>query len=165
MSWITPIIDRSLDDVKNLKLLMTSINEQGWDNVSSEIKSQWFSNSKGCINSADLNRIENNIDYIVQQLGIMGVTVVIDTSNPVWNLGSDITLTQFNKIRDNLNAVKNAWYTLPTTPVLKYTFTVDYNDANAIEQMTADFKYLLDLVFIQVRPICGKAICGNQSVL
>jgi hypothetical protein len=165
MSWIEPIIDRTSEDVKSLKLLMSEIIEVGWDNISQSKKDSWLTLSKGAINAQDLLRIEQNIDYIVQQLGILGISVSIDTSNPNWGLGMYITLSQFNKIRNNVNSIKSAWYSLPTSPILKFTNTVDFNDANDIEKNIFDLKYMLDLLGIQIKPICGKAICGNQLVL
>jgi len=165
MSWIEPVTDRTNEDVQTIIQLSQLIQNVGWDNLDSSVKTQWLSANKGALNALDLNRIQTNIQFLVSQLQNVGIIITIDNSNPTWLVGAYILLSNIDRIKTNINLIKDKWYVLPTTPTLTSTNIVDYVDVNKIEQCLVDMKSILDLYNIQVRPICGKAVCGNNLIL
>lgn len=165
MAWINPIFDRTKEDVDYLKSLMVTIQTTGWGNVSQSVRDEWLAQNKGAINYTDLNRIEENIEFIVSELENVGISIAIDRSNPTWTLGAYLLIDNINRIRNNLNLIINGWYSLPSTPTIKYSNPMNYLDANDLERVLYDLKVIWDLYGIQVRPICGKAVCGTHLVL
>ena len=60
MSWIEPIFDRTSDDVLKVQTYDTI----GFQYLSNEQKSEWMNGLKGALNFKDLNRIENNMEFL-----------------------------------------------------------------------------------------------------
>lgn len=165
MPWITPIVDRTSQDVESLKRLMNYINQLGWSNVDQSTRDSWLSAQKGALNANDLNRIDENIKYVKDSLSVVGIDVDIDTSNPNWTTGAYVLLENITIIRDNINALKTAWYVWQSTPSVNYTLSLDYNDANSLELNLLAMKEIFDLWGINIRPICGNINCGQGIIL
>ena len=60
MSWIEPVFDRTSDDVLKVQTYDTI----GFQYLSNEQKSEWMGGLKGALNFKDLNRIENNMEFL-----------------------------------------------------------------------------------------------------
>ena len=56
-TWEPPVTDRTQADVNYAKELIVI----GWNNMTAEQRSEYLAGLKGCLNTSDLSRIENNI--------------------------------------------------------------------------------------------------------
>ena len=71
MSWIAPITNRTQEDVD----LVIQYEKIGYDNFTTEQKVVWNAGMIGALNASDLNRIEGNIQYLANLLGVKGLIV------------------------------------------------------------------------------------------
>ena len=116
MTFITPINDRTLTDVE-----YALINQSLTDDL------------KGSLNYSDLNRIENNCEYIVSKLVENGYIINITTKTN-W-LETDIpTYMEITRIRNNIQLLLNTYHTMSGSPTILFWNGVDYVDANTLEQ-------------------------------
>lgn len=128
MSWITPIIDRTQADV-NLVLEYDNI---GYNNLTPEQKAVWNAGMKGALNASDLNRIENNIQYLASILELYNLNIKTN-----WQISDVPRNNDFNRILSNLNALKDKFHlkydiSLPETPNLPLN---SYEKINDIENI------------------------------
>ena len=128
MSWITPIIDRTQADV-NLVLDYDNI---GYNNLTPEQKAVWNAGMKGALNASDLNRIENNIQYLASILELYNLNIKTN-----WQMSDVPRNNDFNRILSNLNALKDKFHlkydiSLPETPDLPLN---SYEKINDIENI------------------------------
>jgi hypothetical protein len=128
MSWITPIIDRTQADV-NLVLEYDNI---GYNNLTPEQKAVWNAGMKGALNASDLNRIENNIQYLASILELYNLNIKTN-----WQMSDVPRNNDFNRILSNLNALKDKFHlkydiSLPETPDLPLN---SYEKINDIENI------------------------------
>lgn len=128
MSWITPIIDRTQADV-NLVLEYDNI---GYNNLTPEQKAVWNAGMKGALNASDLNRIENNIQYLASILELYNLNIKTN-----WQMSDVPRNNDFNRILSNLNALKDKFHlkydiNLPETPNLPLN---SYEKINDIENI------------------------------
>lgn len=128
MSWITPIIDRTQADV-NLVLEYDNI---GYNNLTPEQKAVWNAGMKGALNASDLNRIENNIQYLASVLELYNLNIKTN-----WQMSDVPRNNDFNRILSNLNALKDKFHlkydiSLPETPNLPLN---SYEKINDIENI------------------------------
>lgn len=63
-TWITPVTDRTAEDVERAKYLM----EKGYPNLTASEKAEWDAGLKGCLNRSDIDRILNNIELLAEVL-------------------------------------------------------------------------------------------------
>ena len=81
--WIKPIFDRTQSDITN-------------------------NTDKGRLQFSDMNRIENNIQFIADEIGI---TVNIET----WARDKHLTKQEWDRILDNIEIIKANW-NIPNIP-------------------------------------------------
>lgn len=91
---------------------------------------------KGAYNYTDLNRVETWCEYIKDILNEYGKNVSIQTKTN-WNMRDYPTRTQIDRIRDNLDTLKEACYSLTTEEIL-YNNTLNYEQANTLEKILYD---------------------------
>ena len=63
-TWEPPVTDRTQTDVNYAKELIAI----GWNNMTAEQRTEYLAGLKGCINTSDLSRIENNIQILIDVL-------------------------------------------------------------------------------------------------
>lgn len=165
MPWIEPIIDRTNQDVESLKQLMSYILQFGWETVDQDTRVTWLGQHKGAFNVSDINRIQSNILYVRDMLLEVGIIVHIDESNPTWNVGDYISLSNINILRNNVIMLSDAWHTYNFSPTIDYSIIFDYDDANDIELNLLHMKLILDLWAINIKPSCGTFNCGQDTIL
>lgn len=148
-TWITPIIDRTQQDVDRIKAL----NAKGYFNLTAEEKAEWAQDSKGCLNSSDLNRIENNIKVISDILG-MSVSLVTVPEIPNQSYYSNLR-SRVNQLRTKAVAYKYSTQ-VPNQPLNHYwkwneietllldMFTVLTDNEKAILYITEDVELYLE---------------------
>ena len=80
------------------------------------------------INAALLNRLEGNSAYLAELLGPK-----IQTKT--WAPTDLLTRSEMERILQNIQTLRDAYYTLPGTPALPETPSTLYSDINTIEQV------------------------------
>ena len=190
MAWITPITDRTLLEVNELIAVRTKIQATGmasltvaelvlwWGNESLylygvddplytsdllallSIESSDIGEVRGALNIIDLNRIEDNIIYLRDQLLSNGYGSIITPRASAWVM-EDIPyiVEEINRIRAN---VRNLVGMLPvgTTPVITDSDYLNYVQLNDLE---LSLKTLYDdfaLMILNYNP-CGTLVCGE----
>lgn len=87
---------------------------------------------KGTYNYTDLNRIEEWCQYIAEQLPSKGYSVSITTKTN-WTADDFPTKAQLERIRSNVDALKNVYYANTDVPI--NMDRMDYKKANEIEKI------------------------------
>lgn len=129
--WQTPIYDRTQSDIDN-------------------------KTSKGYLNISDLNRIEGNIEYIAE---IMGVSI----QKKEWNILSLPTSADFDRIGNNIAILEDK---------IVFTTYEDYPDnpintfqkVNVIESLLMAIKGDYELILGQTT-YCGDNEYANSNLL
>lgn len=143
MSWITPIIDRSLSDVEFAML-----------NQNSTV------NLKGAWNISDANRVISNTIDLNNRLTEYNFGVVL-TPIPLF-VETDLpyVTSKMKIIRDNVNKVSNAFYKLNHKTIV-YGDVFSYVDANTLEINLKSTNDLLENMISNFR-YSGTTILGEE---
>ena len=105
-----------------------------YDRTQADIDSQ---TGKGHYGAADLNRIEQDCDYLA---GVFGVVV----STRTWSRTDFPTPSEFERILTNLNALRAAYYAYQTTPQTPQNPVNAYAKANDLEHILNDLYTLYE---------------------
>lgn len=87
---------------------------------------------KGSYNYTDLNRVEEWCEYIAEQLNLYSYKVNI-TVKTDWTSADFPTKTQMERIRSNIDKLKNAF--IAVTQIPANLEKMNYQKANAIEKI------------------------------
>lgn len=107
---------------------------------------------KGCYNITDLNRVEAAVKTLSAALTAAGYPVEITpalkgskSEDREWQEGDVLYRSQWTTYLDNVQRLRNAYYTLSETGQLPDAADrLDYAGANNIEKVLADIDLLLD---------------------
>lgn len=121
--------------------------------------------AKGSIDYNDLNRIENAIQKISYMLNKYGYRNEIQPK--IWKIEFR-TDADMERLRKNIIAIREAYYTGPDTPLTpaKITYTSFYQ-ANAIEKILYDLGNLVEASFPGPQHYAfklGTKAIGNRSI-
>lgn len=150
MEWV---YDRTQEDVKRAKLLTQ---KYAAGTITKTEKKEWAAGMKGALNASDLNRIEGNIREIA---GFLAITVTTKT----WEKNQIPRVSDFKRIRDNVQRIRDAWSTLKDTTDTPDTPLVTYQQWNAIERILHDVKYVYDRVMDSYY-YCGDEIYAGEGI-
>lgn len=130
MAWIDPVYDRTQGDIAS-------------------------QTPKGYYNADDLNRIEQDCEYLA---AIFGVAL----STRAWARTDFPTPGEFERILANLNALRDAYFLYQTTPTTPQNPVNEYHKANDIEQILRDLYTLYEdnkrAVMYTGEPFAGQMI-------
>lgn len=134
------IYDRTAEDVERA-LALAKKAEAG--TLTDAEKTEWLAGMKGCYNAADMNRVEAAVQTLAAELNAAGYTVEII---PQSFAESDIIrLSQWRKYLANVQALRDAYTALSTTPELPQpTDKLGIEGANNIERVLADIDMLIN---------------------
>ena len=96
---------------------------------------------KGCLNTIDINRIEDNIKYISEQL--LGFGYEPDISAKQWDKENLPTESDTQRIIENIRSIISSFYQVSNAPSLPSKM-LSYDEINQIERNIDLIKYLLD---------------------
>ena len=107
---------------------------------------------KGCYNITDLNRVESAVKQLAAALTSAGYPVTVTpvlkgskAEDREWQEGDIIRRAQWTTYLDNVQRLRDAYYTLAETGELpKPEDKLGYVGANTIEKVLADIDLLLD---------------------
>lgn len=147
MAWISPIYDRTQADVDLIRLDPTN------------------ENNKGAYNYTDLNRIENNCEYVMNLLNDSGlfyypITIQVKTD---WNVKDIPHIEEINRIRKNILILKNGMNLGEEYKEIEFSKTMDYIKANILEKDLYLIKYIIEISQRELRK-CNTFFCGVQGI-
>lgn len=148
------IFDRVQNDVDTAILLRNTKVKNFEELTESEVATL----EKGTITYNTLNRIENKQEELKNLFNDMGYW---DTpiTNKVWEATQIFNVDDFQRILDNTNVLRNAFFTYnntPNTPPISY----HYNDINALEKILYDLDVMINDVKSHYRE-CGTFESGE----
>ena len=101
---------------------------------------------KGSYNYTDLNRIESWCEYLENNLQKYGVSEHIEMKKD-WNMKDYPTRKHLDRIRNNINTLKDFCYAL-TTETIVYNNTMNYEQANVLEKILFDINSYIETISI-----------------
>lgn len=125
---------------------------------------------KGCYNITDLNRVESAVKLLAAALTSAGypveVTPVLKGSKAEdreWQEGDIVRRAQWTTYLDNVQKLRDAYYTLAETGELPAPGDkLKYTGANTIEKILADIDLLISWMKSSYRR-CGTFRAGNNA--
>jgi hypothetical protein len=157
------IFDRTQNDVdtairlRNEKVKFDHITMQPI-NPEALTESEIATLEKGTITYNTLNRIENKQEELKNLFNDMGYwnTLII---NKVWGENDIFNVDEFQRILDNINVLRQAFFVYkdtPNTPPISY----HYNDINSLEKILYDLDVMINDVKSRYKR-CGTFRCGE----
>ena len=116
---------------------------------------------KGCFNLLDLNRIENDIDFLAEKIESFGYAPNIHGKQ--WERGDMPTQNDMSRIIENIRSLISAFYSPDNPPSLPSTM-LSYSDINAIEKNLYLIKQLLDVMQTSFKMV-GTIKSGSRMIL
>lgn len=150
------ITNRTSQDVARMKELQA----KGLANMTAAEKAEWSTVSRGAYNYSDLNRVENAVKYLADQLNSCGYPVEI-LGVRTWKATDVPTLSDMTRYIENVRRIRSAFSTLATTPQVPASMRkLTFSQANDIEQILADVDMLIGNV-ISSYTFCGEVFGGE----
>lgn len=132
------IFDRTQADVDRAIELNDKYNQ---GTLTPEEKIEWDNFLKGTYNYIDLNRIEEWCQYLANALTEYSYPVSITTKTD-WTMEDDFpTQAQMNRIRGNIKALKDAYYSFTNLPNAN---NMTYQKANQFEKILFEINLLFN---------------------
>lgn len=97
-----------------------------------------------------LNRIEGNTAYLAALFGL-------ELNTRTWYATDYLTVNQMRRILGNVDALRNAYFTLPGAPELPPLPATLYSDVNAVEEL------LWGMHELWLRNAAGRCCAGEIS--
>lgn len=99
--------------------------------------------SKGYYNYNDINRIEEWTLYIQEILNNYNYPITLEIKMN-WNRKDFLYVKEINRIKRNVERLKETYITYNTTPKLSYEGNMDFIEANRIEKILKDLDKILE---------------------
>ncbi|MCM1192029.1 MAG: hypothetical protein NC123_16800 [Butyrivibrio sp.] len=150
-TWLTPVTDRTQKDVDRAKALIS----KGWGDMTDAERAEYNVGLKGCINRKDFERIENNIQILLDVLEI-------DSESHVGSIPEFPLDEYFEDMKRNLTAIREGYCIhadTPAVPELPYNTWTAYND---IEKILLD---VYEVVNAQFHYYTGEVFAGEETGL
>ena len=147
--WINPIFDRTQADVD---FALSKIAE--WRNSKADGEDEL----RGCLNVSDINRIENNIRYLSDNLSDLCYFPHADTR--VWDSKGLPDTDDISRIIGHIRKIISAFCQHDTAPALPETM-LTYEQINDIEGNLYLLKGLLGDMIVRFKE-CGTFECGEE---
>ena len=135
MSWIEPVFDRTSNDVLKVQTYDTI----GFKYLSNEQKIEWMNGLKGALNFKDLNRIENNMEFLANLYEIENINFKTN-----WSYIDISSRLDFQRIVDNLKVLVNRGKALKTTPEIPELPLNFYQKINDLEKILYDLYWVYE---------------------
>lgn len=107
------------------------------------------------------NRIEGNCQWLYNHLKAQGYYVQIQTKT--WDMAMFPYRSEIDRIRNNVKAIVEGFHKLNGSPEIRYTDTLNWNDANSLEQNLLNVDVLLQKMIDHLR-YSGELYSGEDSI-
>lgn len=149
MKWITPIFDRTQADVA---FAIDKIKE--WK-ITGETNT---SDLKGCFNVSDINRIENDILFLSNNLSDLYYFSHIESNS--WDRDGLPTVKDIARIIENVRIIIASYFQFDSAPELPTTL-LNITQVNNLEENLHLIKVILDNMVDSFRE-CDTFYCGEE---
>lgn len=141
MSLENLITDRTAQDVDRVKILMA----KAWQDMTADEKAEWLSPMRGAYNYTDLNRVGAALNYVRDRLAeVSRIRPDEFVAKTDWKHGEIPTAEAMDEYLGYVALVRGALAQFDTTPPAPSDpNSLDYNAANAIEQIIIDVDELI----------------------
>lgn len=148
--WITAITDRTKEDVDKVILLNSKV-QQGI--CTDDEMAEWREDLKGAFNSADMERIINNITILDE---------VLETNLDLPTFNSFPTLDWFSAVLRDIQTLRDAYITFENTPDTPIASEMNsYVAINNAEQILQDIYIILCNNFFHY---CGEDFYSGDEI-
>ena len=147
--WILPVYDRTQGDVNFAISKIAEWRKSGSKDVYE---------LKGCLNVSDINRIENNMRFLSDELSALYYFPHADCKS--WDKSGLLNTADVNRIIGNLQKIINAYYQRADAPDVPNNM-LTYSQVNDIEENLYLIKNILDEMIPLFRE-CGTFSCGEE---
>lgn len=153
------ITDRTLADYLRWK----ELRDKGWANMTEAEREEWAgATMKGSYGPTDLNRVGTALNYVRDRLTAAGYLIGKEFSAKVdWTQGEIPEAAYLTYYLGAVSVIREAmarWRNTPATPA--DVGSLDYQDANAIEQILVDVDQLITNM-LAARHFCGELYSGE----
>lgn len=148
-TWIEPVTDRTQEDVEHAAELIAI----AWDDMTAEQQEEYISGLKGCMNRNDFERIENNIQILLDVLEI-------DSTSYVGEVPEFPTQEYFSKMQSNVAAIRSGYLIHTDTPEVPALPFNTWQKINDIEKILAD---VYEIIAAQFNYYTGTEIYTGDS--
>lgn len=111
---------------------------------------------KGVLNADDLNRIESNSNEI-------GDKIAIPVTVKTWENGGLPRESDYLRIRNNVEAIRNGYGIKPSTPTTPTQPLNTYQKWNDIEKILFDVNDIYDGT-MRTKIYCGEDVCCGDEI-
>ena len=143
MSWKDCIIDRTQEDIEYAR--------QNRNDVE---------NLRGARNASDLNRVNENIEYLSQQFELYGYGILITTKQD-WIVTDIPRVNDIRQILDDIDMLRTMYFVQSTTPDTPAVPINTFFKMNSVEEILHDM-YLLLSGMINNFIYCGEIESGED---
>ncbi len=152
MAWSEPIFDRTKADVDFALAKLEEWKRQ--DNPT-------VYKLKGCLNLDDLNRIEDNIKYLSEQLNNYAYDNSVDHKN--WVINDTVTKANVDRLLNNASNLVSAYHQITGSPSVPSNI-VTFLQVNNLEKLLFDIKKSIANMESSFR-LCGSFVSGQEFFL
>ena len=149
--WQEPIMDRTQADVDRLKELRAI----GYDGMTAAERQEYCSYHKGALNKVDLERIENNVQILLDVLEIDSQSAV--GAVPTWPAES-----YYRQLHSNVTAIRAGYYIHTDTPPVPPLPWTTWQAWNEVERILAD---VYEVLMAQFDYFAGELRVGDTTGL
>lgn len=121
--WITPVYDRTFQDVEYARKKIKEWTEEETSTVYE---------LKGCLNVSDLNRIENNIEFLAETLSEFRYIDGLQCKE--WEIEDIVLLDDVKRILDNLRTMVENFHKPIKDKDVPYSMS-RYHEINDVEEI------------------------------
>lgn len=152
------VTDRTAADVAR----WLTLRNKGYANMTEAERAEWDAGMKGAYNVADLNRVGEALNYVRDRLAaasyLSNVAFIAKTD---WTTADIPTVDDMGVYLHHVSVVREAMAQYANTPATPSdTGGLDYQDANAIEQILVDVDQLITNM-LDARYCVGDLYCGE----
>lgn len=115
---------------------------------------------RGKLDKIMLNRIEGNCEYLASQLNIYGyyVSIIVKTD---WDDYDFPYKSEIDRIKANVITLLTVYHTMSGSPIIDYTNSMNWQDANNLEQNIKNIDTLLINMIADFR-FSGEIYSGEE---
>ena len=152
----TLITDRTQADVDRVE----ELSGKGLEGMTPAELAEYLGGMKGAYNAADLNRVNEAMEYLAGRFRGYGYTGLALRPAPVWTLTNIPTPAQMADYLANVSTLRKILSLLSTTPPVPADMDgLTWQEANDIEQILNDIDHILTNAAAAFRH-CNAAVCG-----
>lgn len=147
--WTEPVFDRTIEDVVSA---ITQIIEWETTGIGG------ITMLKGCLNVPDINRIEDNIAFLTNELSAL--YYFPRTTSKSWTMEKLPNTKDVERIISNISKIITEFFQIPEAPELPDTM-LTYEHINSLEENLYHIKNILENMVEMFRE-CNTFECGEE---